>query len=91
MSERVEQIMQLVLQYGQHFAEANLHQSASRADISATAAAHALAKIRMTLTSLEAAAQLSPRCDRIVNGHPCGLNPPCPDCGPACHDVPEGA
>lgn len=25
------------------------------------------------------------------NGEPCGLKPPCPDCGLACHDVPEGA
>ena len=25
------------------------------------------------------------------NGEPCGLMPPCPDCGRACHDVPQGA
>lgn len=26
-----------------------------------------------------------------ADGEPCGLTPPCPDCGRACHDVPEGA
>jgi hypothetical protein len=26
-----------------------------------------------------------------LNGEPCGLVPPCPDCGPGCHDVPAGA
>lgn len=32
------------------------------------------------------------RCTRLSeDGEPCGLEPPCPDCGRACHDVPEGA
>lgn len=32
------------------------------------------------------------RCVREVSpGRACGLMPPCPDCGRACHDVPEGA
>ena len=26
-----------------------------------------------------------------LNGEPCGLVPPCPDCGRDCHDVPLGA
>jgi hypothetical protein len=32
-------------------------------------------------------------CERITgpNGEACGLVRPCPDCGPGCHDVPEGA
>jgi len=31
------------------------------------------------------------RCVREVSpGRACGLMPPCPDCGRACHDVPEG-
>lgn len=34
-----------------------------------------------------------PACTRRtgLNGELCGLKPPCPDCGRACHDVPEGA
>lgn len=32
-----------------------------------------------------------PLCDRMSCGEPCNLRPPCPDCGRACHDVPEGA
>lgn len=32
------------------------------------------------------------RCVREVSpGRACGLMPPCPDCGRACHDVPEGS
>lgn len=32
------------------------------------------------------------RCTRLsADGEPCGLEPPCPDCGRACHDVSEGA
>ena len=32
------------------------------------------------------------RCVReTAPGRACGLMPPCPDCGRACHDVPEGA
>lgn len=32
------------------------------------------------------------RCVRETSpGLACGLRPPCPDCGRACHDVPEGA
>lgn len=31
-------------------------------------------------------------CERKgTDGKPCGLEPPCPDCGRACHDVPEGS
>jgi len=37
-------------------------------------------------------AEKHPRCQRIMrDGQPCGLTPPCPDCGRACHDVPEGS
>jgi hypothetical protein len=32
-----------------------------------------------------------PLCMRMSGGEPCYLRPPCPDCGRACHDVPEGA
>lgn len=32
-----------------------------------------------------------PLCNRMSCGEPCNLRPPCPDCGRACHDVPEGA
>lgn len=32
-----------------------------------------------------------PLCNRMSGGEPCNLRPPCPDCGRACHDVPEGA
>lgn len=32
------------------------------------------------------------RCVRqLRDGRMCGLRPPCPDCGRACHDVPQGA
>lgn len=31
-------------------------------------------------------------CERVLSdGEPCGLRPPCPDCGRACHDVPVGS
>lgn len=34
----------------------------------------------------------SPRCVRVMpSGKACGLTAPCPDCGLALHDVPEGS
>ena len=35
---------------------------------------------------------MEPLCTKVLtDGKPCGLRGPCPDCGPAVHDVPEGA
>ena len=81
-------------------ADAYMDAPVTESERAAVAAKHQRKPRRATYARTTGAAQpLTPKapeqrfaaCERVFNGEQCSLQPPCPDCGRACHDVPEGA
>lgn len=81
-------------------ADAYMNAPVSEHERAAVAAKHQRKPRRASYACTSGAAQpLTPAaptqrfavCTRVFGGQPCGMEPPCPDCGRSCHDVPEGA